>query len=168
MATKTVPAVSGQGTGLGRGAGAALVNAGFSHVGRMIALLEQIAGSLERECEIDQAWVVGGLQSGAAVQSIQLPRTISHIEITLAVDTSTPVSVAVLAGNVTLADAQARHAAGGPTGPSNALVSSSGGKVTVRARTGQTGYLTVFFTAAATTFANVRVRSLDRHKRGGG
>jgi hypothetical protein len=147
---------------LGRGAGALLVNAGFSHVARMIQLLERIANSLERENEIDQAWTVGGLQTGAAVQSIQLPRTISHIELSLYLDTSTPVSVAVFAGQVALADAQVRHQAAGPTGPSNALCSSSGSSVTVRARTGQTGYLTVFFTAAATTFATVRVRSLDR------
>lgn len=151
----------GQGTGLGRGAGAALVNAGFNHIGRIIGLLERITAAVELAGDYDTSFVVGGLQTGAAVQSIQLPRTINHVELSLYVDTSTPLSVAVFAGNVTLTDAQARHAAAGPTGPSNALCSSSGSKVTVRCRTGNAGYLTVFFTAAGTTFATVRVRSLD-------
>lgn len=162
MAAKTAnshPAASGQGTPAGRGMTATLVNAGFGHLGRMISLLERIAQSLEIQSEYDVNYVVGGTQAGAAVLAISLPRTLHHVELSLAVDSSAAVSVALFSGNITLADAATRHNAN--TGPSQAICSSSGSKVTVRDYLDQTGYLTVYFTAAATTYANVRVRSLD-------
>jgi len=152
---------AGQGQGLGRGAGAALVNAGFGHIARMIALLERIASAAEAEAEYDVTFVVGGTNAGAAVQAVQsIPRSLRHVEITLTVDSSTPVSVALFSGNITLPDAQNRHKLA--LSSSGAICSSSGGNVTVRDYLDQTGYLTVYFSAAATTYANVRVRSLDR------
>jgi hypothetical protein len=158
----THEAVSGQGNGLGRGPTAALVGAGLTHASRIGHWLERIAKSLEVESDFDVPFVVGGLLSGAGVASIQIPRTIHHVEITLEVDTSAPVSVAVFAGNLTLADATNRHKAASGPGPSGAICSSSGSGITVRTYLDQSGFLTVFFTAAATTFANVRIRSLDK------
>lgn len=131
--------------------------------GQVLDVLRQIRDALEREPDFDTTYVVGGVNAAAAAFPIQIPRTIRHMEITLAVDTSTPVSVALLPGNVTVADAQNRHksSGAGAAGSSGAIVSSSGGSVTVRDYSDGSGYLTVFMSAAATTFASVRVRSLD-------
>jgi hypothetical protein len=131
-------------------------------LGRLVDGVERLTRSLEWEADYDVTYVVGGLNAAAAVSQIQLPRTLRHVEMTLTVDSSVPMSTAVFAGQIALVDAQNRHKAATAAGPSGAICSSSGGSVTARDYLDGTGILTVLFTGAATTFANVRVRSLDR------
>jgi hypothetical protein len=156
------PAVHGQGTPVGRGPTAALVGAGLTHASRIGRVLERIANSLETETDFDVNYVVGGMQSGAGVATLQVPRTLHRVEITLEVDSSAAVSVAVFDGILTLANAAQQHMTTAGPGPSAAICSSSGSGTTARTYLDQSGWLTVYFTAAATTFANVRIRSLDK------
>lgn len=120
----------GQGNGLGRGPGPALLNAGFAHATRIGSVLERIARSLEQEPEFDVSYVVGGLNGAPAVAYINLPRTLKHVEITLEVDTSgaagaiPAASVAILDGQLALVDAQNQHSIAKAAGQSNALCST--------------------------------------------
>lgn len=129
---------------------------------RLTTAVERILSSLESEPDYDVTFVVGGLNAGAAVAQIQLPRTLHHVQLELAVDSSAPVSVALFTGNLAVADAANRHKITAGPSSSGAICSSSGGTTKAREYLDGSGILTVLFTAAGTTFANVRVRSLDK------
>lgn len=151
--------------GGGVGARAAMVAAtsAIGLLGRIADTLDTIAASLEEEVDYDTTYLVGGTFAAAAVLPINLPRTIHHAEITLCVGTSDPTKFAALfVGQLDVATAGNRHnpAAGGSS--SGALAGSNGNTVTVRDYLDQTGILTVFFTGAATIYASVRIRSLDK------
>lgn len=132
--------------------------------GRIADTLEAIRDNTnEQESDFDTTYVLGGTLAAAAVLELQLPRTVHHAEITLTAPTSDNTKFAALFdGQVVLPDAQNRHnpAAGGSS--SGAICVSNGGSVTVRDYLSGQGYLTVFFTGAATIYACVRVRDLDR------
>ncbi len=142
-------------------AATALGSAVLTQLSEISQQLWRIIESLEAEPDYDTTFVVGGVNAGPAVQSIQIPRTIRHARLNLTVDTSVPVSVALFGDNLDIPTVQRRHQAA-TAGPSGAIISSSGGTVECRDYLNQSGYFTVYFSAAATTYASVRVRSLDR------
>lgn len=123
--------------------------------------LYDLLADREQEPDYDQTFVVGGTLAAASVVVIgNMPRTLKHVELTLWGDALG--AIAVFAGNVSLVQAQGMHNVANAAGAiSNAICSSGGGKVTVRDYLDSSGYLTVFFVAAYTGFANVRVRQLD-------
>lgn len=127
-------------------------------------LLRKLVDTQERETDIDQTWVAGGSPAGTSVVVIALPRTLKHVEVTFSVDNpgAANITVALLDGNLTLAQAQGQHNTGATTAAmSNAIVTSASGAKTVRDQLGESGYLTVYFSGAATNvWANVRVRNL--------
>lgn len=116
----------------------------------------------EQAEDLDITYIVGGTIAAASVQVVgPMPRTIKQAEIELSL-TSVGGPVAVLAGNWTLTQAQGLVNLGATApGQANAVVISGGGKSSVRDYLDSSGYLTVFFAAAYTGFAQVRVRQLD-------
>lgn len=146
---------------MSNGAAALAVSAAMAKLDAMLHWLARIANSLEEEPEYDSTFVAGGNPGAATVIIVQIPRTLRHVELTLSVTTS--IEVAVLPGNLSITQAQGQHGHNaGVTGLSNASVTSAGGSVTARDYLDGSGYLSVYFTAAGTGYANLRVRSLDK------
>jgi hypothetical protein len=122
-------------------------------------LLRDLLLDSEQESDFDQTFIVGGLLAAAVAIPIGLPRTLRHVEMTLSATAN--VQVAVLPGSLTTAQAAAQHSQTNAGGQSNAIVTSGGGTVTARDYLDQSGWVTIYFTAAITGYANLRIRQLD-------
>ena len=133
---------------------------------RLLEAILRSVGAEQAEPVIDTTLVVGGtLASATVVPVMALPRTVKHAELTLVVSQSsaTPVAVAVFDGNVTAMDAANRHAIANITGQmSQAILATSGSGVEAREYLTGAGWLTFFFPAAFTGYANLRIRVLDK------
>lgn len=130
----------------------------------LVELVRRISGGLEREPSYDSTWVVGGVPGAAGVVLINLPRTLKHVQVELTAALSPTTSlVALFAGNLTVAQAQAQFAIQAGLGQSSCLCCSNGGTVKTREFLDGSGYLTVLFTGAFANYgwANVRIRELD-------
>jgi hypothetical protein len=123
-------------------------------------LLRDLLLDSEQESDFDQTFIVGGLLAAAVAIPIGLPRTLRHVEMTLSATSS--VQVAALPGSLTTAQAAAQHSQTNASGgQSNAYLVSGGGAVTSRDYLDQSGWITIYFAAAITGYANLRIRQLD-------